>query len=654
MLINVSRYCAVVVAIIPCLALAGWVGDLALLRELGPGGKPMNPLAALTFLVSAVSLFLLSTGGPGAFAGRILGAMVGVTGLLRLIDLATGNQHRIDLLLFRGSLRTYPADPQLTLIAALCFCLVGITLAFASVRRIRMSTVPVAILALYVMAGYLFGGQAFMDMAEFKPMAFNASIAFLLLCTGLAALPPAVPPVSTLALPGGAGSTARRLIPAVLVVPLLLGWLRIEGERGGWFDMGFGTAAFSTLTAVALTLLVLLSVGFLRRSETSQLELASTIRESEQKTFRLLNGLPTGVFVVDSLGRPFFANAKSGEILGRGTLPDAGPGDMAERYQVYRAGTEEPYPAEQIPVVRALRGEDVYACDLEIHRPDRIVPVEVWARPIRSGSGEIELAVATFNDITERLESEKRIEQLNSELARQLHELAQVNKELETFSYSVSHDLRAPLRAIDGFSQVLETDCAESLGPESLRSLGRIRGNVRRMGTLIDDLLRFSRLSRQGLETRVVDMNSVVRNVVEDLSKSRPLTPVITIGELPAAEGDIDLLRQVWTNLIDNAIKYSSKQPDARVEISARTDKGEITYSVRDNGVGFDMAYADKLFGVFQRLHRQDEFEGTGVGLAIVQRVIHRHGGTIWAEASPGGGAAFHFTLPAGAQNGGR
>ena len=205
-----------------------------------------------------------------------------------------------------------------------------------------------------------------------------------------------------------------------------------------------------------------------------------------------------------------------------------------------------------------------------------------------------------------------------------------------------------------GSPRLLESDYARSLEPEALRYLGRIRGNVRRMGALIDDLLRFSRLSRQGLETRDVDMNSVVRNVVEDLSRSRPLTPVITIGDLPAARGDIDLLRQVWTNLLDNAIKYTGRQPDARIEVSARAETGEVTYSVRDNGVGFDMAYADKLFGVFQRLHRQDEFEGTGVGLAIVQRVIHRHGGNIWAESSPGQGAAFHFTLPTGAQNGGR
>jgi light-regulated signal transduction histidine kinase (bacteriophytochrome) len=205
---------------------------------------------------------------------------------------------------------------------------------------------------------------------------------------------------------------------------------------------------------------------------------------------------------------------------------------------------------------------------------------------------------------------------------------------------------------VDGFSRVLETDHAASLDPEAMRYLGRIRGNVRRMGLLIDDLLKFSRLSRKDLETLGVDMNSLVRNVVDDLSRSRDTLPRITVGDLPAAQGDLDLLRQVWTNLVDNAIKYSARRPEPRVEINGASDGREVTYTVRDNGVGFDMAYADKLFGVFQRLHRQDEFEGTGVGLAIVQRVIHRHGGRIWAEAALDQGATFHFTLPAEKPNG--
>jgi PAS domain S-box-containing protein len=617
----------------------------------------MNPLAAIAFITSSVALYCLAQADHRRIRiGRILGAVVGFIGILRILDLASGNAMRIDLLLFRESLMAYPADPQLTLVAAICFCLLGSTLALYQPDRQRSSRLlltPIAILALHVMAGFLFGGREFLEITEFKPMAFNAAISFLLLSAGITALPPAVPPMSTLALPGAAGTTARRLIPAVLIIPMVLGWLRVVGERANLFDLGFGTAAFTTLTAVSLFLLVLLSVAFLRRTEMAQMELALSIQRSEERTFRLLEGLPTAIFVVDSEGHPYYANRKSGEILGRGSLPDASPNELPERYQVYRAGTDEILAGDQIPVVRALHGETVYAADLEIHRPDRTVPLEVWATPIRNQAGETEFAVAAFNDISERLAAERRIAQLNAELEHQVTELATVNKELETFTYSVSHDLRAPLRAVDGFSQALESDYASALDAEALRYLTRIRGNVRRMGQLIDDLLRFSRLSRKGLETGDIDMAALVQNVVEDLVRTRPVQPELKVTDLPPAGGDIDLLRQVWNNLIDNAIKYSSKRPDARVEISGRSDGSEVTYSIRDNGVGFDMAYADKLFGVFQRLHRQDEFEGTGVGLAIVQRVIHRHGGRVWAESAPDQGAAFHFTLPVGVPNGG-
>lgn len=565
----------------------------------------------------------------------------------------------LDLILFRDEILALVPVPRMAHSTAICLVAVGIALLLyrpgSRLHRLsRPVILPAALFALLAATGYLYNAEWFFHLPALHPMAVNTSAAVLALCVGVTALPPAVPPMNRLVEDGVGGATARRLLPAAFLVPFILGYLRVRGERAGLFDMGFGTAAFVVLTSVFLALLVLLSVKQVKAAEIAHHTLSRAVQDSERRIFRLLDGLPTGVFVLDSSGHPYYANRKSGEILGRGSLPDAPSEEIAERYQVYRAGTDELVAGDRIPVVRALAGEEVYTTDLEIHRPDRTVPLEVWASPLRNLAGEVEFAVAAFNDITDRLEAERRIAQLNAELEHQLSELAMVNKELETFSYSVSHDLRAPLRAVDGFSQVLETDFAGSLDPDALRYLARIRANVRRMGRLIDDLLRFSRLSRKGLATSEVDMGSLVHNVVEDLSRSRPHQADVTVGALPPAEGDIDLLRQVWTNLIENAIKYSSKRADARVEISSRREESVIRYTVIDNGVGFDMAYADKLFGVFQRLHRQDEFEGTGVGLAIVQRVIHRHGGRIWAESAPGEGTAFHFTLPAGGTNGGR
>ena len=238
-----------------------------------------------------------------------------------------------------------------------------------------------------------------------------------------------------------------------------------------------------------------------------------------------------------------------------------------------------------------------------------------------------------IRDITER----KRIEQA----------LRETNAELESFSYSVSHDLRAPLRAIHGFARILLEDHGPQLDAEAKRLLTVIDENTRRMGQLIDDLLAFSRLGRKELETARVDMADLFRTVADEVRRAagdRPLD--ITIGALPAARGDRDMLRQAVTNLLDNAAKFTRQRTPARIEVGHRTDNGEGVYYVKDNGAGFDQRYAGKLFGVFQRLHRAEEFEGTGVGLAIVQRIVLRHGGRVWAEGQVDGGATFYLTLP--------
>jgi signal transduction histidine kinase len=223
-------------------------------------------------------------------------------------------------------------------------------------------------------------------------------------------------------------------------------------------------------------------------------------------------------------------------------------------------------------------------------------------------------------------------------------ELMVAYKELDTFSYSVSHDLRAPLRAMDGYSQMLEEDFGTRLDDEGRRLLGVIRSNSLRMGQLIDDLLAFSKLGRQEPAKRPVDMAALAHEVVQEVA--RGVSAKIEMQALPPAEADRSLLRQVWTNLVGNALKYSGKRADPRIEIGGAEGSGENVYWVRDNGAGFDMRYADKLFGVFQRLHRAEEFPGTGVGLAIVQRIVTRHGGRVWAEGRPGEGACFHFSLP--------
>jgi signal transduction histidine kinase len=225
-------------------------------------------------------------------------------------------------------------------------------------------------------------------------------------------------------------------------------------------------------------------------------------------------------------------------------------------------------------------------------------------------------------------------------------ELKAANKELEAFSYSVSHDLRAPLRHIDGFASILLEDYAECLDEEGRRVLGVVCDSSRQMGRLIDDILTFSRLSRVDMKKSEIDMADLACSVAEELRRREPGRAVdLRIDDLPAARGDPSLMRQVFVNLISNALKFTRHKPEARVEVGAFAQGGENVYYVRDNGAGFDMAYADKLFGVFQRLHREEEFEGTGIGLTIIRHIVERHGGRVWAEGRVNEGATFYFTL---------
>lgn len=371
-------------------------------------------------------------------------------------------------------------------------------------------------------------------------------------------------------------------------------------------------------------------------------DLTEELRHCETRLRRIYNSPMIGFIFWDTSGNIIDTNDYFLQLVGytredlqQGKLnwsvitpPEYSLYDHMALEQLSNAGTCEPYEKEYIK------------------KDGTRVPVIIGSACLE---GESSKGVAYVIDISQRKKMEQEIIELNKELEQRVQlrteQLEQANRELETFSYSVSHDLKAPLRVIRSFSEMLLNDYADKLDEKGAQFLNRIVSNAQKMKILIDELLEFSRLGKQELKKRVVNLDKLVTEVVQELTHTTQHKANLITHPLGQAEGDDNLLKLVYQNLLTNAIKYSSKKETPQIEIGVQEYGKAKAYYVRDNGAGFDMTYYDKLFGVFQRLHRQDEFEGVGVGLAIVQRIILKHGGKVWANSQVNEGATFYFTL---------
>ncbi len=500
--------------------LLGWILDAPLLKSLSPRWVAMKANTAFGLLLAggALASVLARTRDGGNRTATALGhlAAAGVLGIgvLTFLEHATGRDLRIDQALFReapGAVGT-SAPGRMAPATALCFSMAGAALLLGGVRGRVAAALPalggaVLLLGGITVVGYLYGVKALLGPASFTVMALHTGIAFVVLGLGVLCAHPDLAPARLLLSNSLGGLQARRLLVPLVGVPMLLGWLRLEGQRAGYYDTEFGIALFLVSSVIIL------------------------------------------------------------------------------------------------------------------------VAVLLW-----TGAG---LA---------RVDQERR--RANEARLRGLDALEAANKELEAFSYSVSHDLRAPLRTISGFSQAIEDDCGAALGEVGRDHLRRVRTEAGRMGQLIDDLLRLSRLMRAEMRREEVDLAVLAREVVEDLRRGSPGRDVeVLIPPTLPARGDAALLRIVLQNLLDNAWKFTSRREKARIEVGGERRGGESVYYVRDDGDGFDPAYAHKLFGAFQRLHSASEFPGTGIGLVTVQRIVQRHGGRVWATGAPGRGATFSFVL---------
>ena len=404
----------------------------------------------------------------------------------------------------------------------------------------------------------------------------------------------------------------------------------------------------STLTIFAiLTLLMvgLLTFGYSRvhRNLVARHHAEQLLQQERTLLRTVIDTLPDYIYVKDTNLQLVLANQAHIELVGRKSFGDVigktdadlFPSALASEY----SSDEKVILQSGVPLVNHEEPTTSASGDQKVVLSTKM--------PIRNRAGEITQIVGISHDITARKEAEEEINLLNQNLRLQSAKLETANKELEAFSYSVSHDLRAPLRAIDGFSRILMDDYSANLVPEAIRYLEKVRTNARHMGELIDDLLRFSRLSRQAIIKQKIQPSALVRQILHDdlRADSENRAIEMKIDEMPACDADPLLLRQVYVNLLSNALKFTCKRDLARIEVGVRQENNEVVYFVKDNGAGFDQQYVHKLFDVFQRLHRIEDYAGTGVGLAIVQRVIARHGGRVWAEGVVDEGATFYFTL---------
>ncbi|UNK42140.1 ATP-binding protein [Luteimonas sp. S4-F44] len=411
-------------------------------------------------------------------------------------------------------------------------------------------------------------------------------------------------------------------------------------------------AELSSWAAMVVQLLLLAAASyFALRQQTGRVVAERQAMNASSRALAVLDSVREPIVLVDSRQRVVMHNAAFAELYGveedaRGrALSEIGDGAWKDAETLRRLHDV------------LARNRELWDYRLSQSTADGVERTMLLnARRMPLPDRDDTVALITASDVTTQSISERQIRELNQQLEGKIEQVSDVNRELEAFSYSVSHDLRAPLRHIAGFADKLGRHLGENIDEKSTHYLNVIGGSARRMSTLIDDLLVYSRLGRSALRLQSVDLQTLVsdaRAMLDSNAKAENPDHRIewTIAPLPIVVGDENMLRQVWLNLLGNAVKYSSGSEPSKIEVACRRlEDGGYAFAVRDNGAGFDMQYAGKLFGVFQRLHSASEFPGTGVGLASVRRVLGRHGGRIWAESAPGQGATFHFTLPASTQ----
>lgn len=633
------------------LVLLGWLFDLNALKSGLPGLTAMKANTALAFILAGVALWA-QVSRPGLrIVSQVCSSVVLLLGLLTLGEYLSGVNFGIDQLLIQD-ITNLPGDipGRMAVNTALSFSALGAALLLLSlwqgnpVVAIHVLTVVPIIAAGSALIGYAFDIEEFLRARlSYTPMAANTATVLVLLALGVVTARPDYPFRRLMTSDSAAGVSVRRLLPSATGFTFVTGWLILQGYHAGYFSDAFGLGLFAAASIAGLSALILWNAGELYVAAALRKQAEEELRTASLYARSLIEASLDPLVTISAEGK--ITDVNEATIKATGVAREALVGSDFSNYftepdkarggyqAVFANGFVTDYPL-------ALR-----------HVSGKVTEVLYNASVYRNDKGEVAGVFAAARDVTERKRAEEELrkshEQLEELVSVRTSQLETANKDLEGFAYSVSHDLRVPLRAIDGFSQQVLKHYSDKLDDEGKRYLKVVRDNTKKMSQLIDDILAFSRMGRLGLSIAEVNMEELAHAVYEDLKPGlagRELA--MEIKPLPRCHGDLSMLRQVWVNLLANAIKFTRHKQASLVEVGGRTEGTENIYYVKDNGAGFDMQYAEKLFGVFQRLHGVEEFEGTGIGLAIVKRIVTRHGGRVWAEGKVDEGATIYFALP--------
>jgi PAS domain S-box-containing protein len=640
---------------------AGWaIGNRAAAEALYPS-TPIQPLAAACLLLLAISTWALAE--RSGRRRRVVGATCAVGALAVaaavLVQYATGVDLGVDRLLFPDAVRAALPGAHPGRMAVEAAAAIGLLAAGHLVLRLAAGWAAVASQALTLAAGvvgvtdvysvvygYSFAaGPA--DARARLPLA--AALALTALCLGTVAARPASGLTRVMTSDSVGAVMGRRMLAAALTVPFALGWVPILAQQNGLYGTRLGIAVLIVGNAVAFGAVSFVTANAASRLEAVGAAAQQAAQDSHAQLLALIDNTSAVIYMRDLAGRYMLVNREyerlfdvhRTDLVGR-TDYDLFPIEMADAFRENDlAAVARGFPVQMEEIAPGDDG------------PHNYITVKF---PILDEAGRAYAVCGISTDITDRTRAEAEVRRLNADLERRVRErtaeLEASTRELDAFAYSVSHDLRAPLRSLDGFSQMLLDDYGEQLDEDGQDCLRRLQANTVRMGQIIDDLLNLSRATRVELRRSHVDLSELARTVLAELRQADPDRQVdVDVADHLATTGDPQLLRLVLANLIGNAWKFTTRTDGAAIGVELARDGDERVFAVRDNGAGFNMEYAAKLFEPFQRLHSRGEFDGSGLGLAIVARILRRHGGRIWAEGEPGRGATFYFTVTAPAED---